>query len=193
VIRDSRTGIALMAKDGGTMEAVQFRGISITTKPKWGRGQEWPIHIDSEKRSDDSKPGVIRDICLSDITIHTRGRILAQGQVGAQIDGLVLRNVTLRITGAEDIAGARKITGGRRFTDNVLDLGDRPAALIFGRIRGLVLDGVRVHWPEESLSPPRHAVYGFALDGADLRGVQGGASENGTAAFWIEDSRGVLD
>jgi len=193
VIRDSRTGIALMAKDGGTMEAIHFSNITITTKQKWGRGHEWPIHIDSEQRADDSKLSPIRDVSLSDITIHTRGRVIAQGQAGMPIDGLVFRNVTMRITGPEDITGAHKVTGGKSYTDNVLDLGDKPAAFILGEIKGLVLDGVTVHWPEELPSPARHAAYGFKLDGADLRGLRGGASQPDLPAVVLEQSRNVRE
>jgi polygalacturonase len=192
VIRDSRTGIALMAKDGGTMEAIEFSHITITTKPKWGRGQEWPIHIDSEKRTVDSKVSHIRDVSLSDITIHSHGRIIAQGQAGAPIDGLTFSNVTLRITGTEDIAGAHKISGGSRSNDAVLDLGDKPAAFIFGCIKGLALQGVRVLWPEAALTPVRHAAYGFELDGADFRGLSGPASDARAPRIVTEKSRGVL-
>lgn len=187
VIRDSRTGIALMAKDGGTMEAVHFSNISITTKRKWGRGHEWPIHIDSEQRTDTSKLSRIRDVTLSDITVHTRGRIILQGQPGADIEGLVLSNVTMRVTAPEDITGANKITGGKRTATKVLDLGDKPAAIIAGHTRGLVLDEVRVSWPDEAPSPPRHAFYGYKLTEPDLRGLRGPASGPGIAAVKIED------
>lgn len=175
VIRHSRTGIALLAKDGGTMESIQFNNITMSTAPKWGQGVEWPIVIDSEQRHPDSRLSIIRDISISDVTLTTRGRILVQGQAGAPVDGLVLRNITMRITGYEAVEGAAKLSGGRRSNQNVLDLGNTPAALILAHLKGLFLDGVTVKWPDVPDAPVRHAVYGQYLQDCDLGGLRGGA------------------
>ena len=191
VIRDSRTGIALLAKDGGTMEAIRFSNITITSRRKWGQGHEWPIAIDSEQRTDESKRSVIRDVSLDGITIQTRGRVIVQGQPGAAIDGLTFRNLTLRVEGFEDIAGARKVRGGRSVASHTLDLGDKPAAFIFAYVRGLVLDGVDLRWPDAKDAPARHAVYAENLDGAVFTGVRGGASAPGVEPFQFVASRGV--
>lgn len=191
VIRNSRTGIALMAKDGGTMESILFSNISISTKPKAGTGWEWPIHVDSEKRADNSKLSKIRDVTFSDISIQTRGRNIIQGQPGAPAENLVFRNVTMRVLGHEDIAKAKKVTGGSRTTEQILDLGNKPAAFIAGYVNGLVLDGVRVSWPGDQPQQPRHFVYGLELDGADLREISGGATDATTPAILTEKSRNV--
>lgn len=57
IIRDSRTGVALLAKDGGTIEGVLVRNVTMSTKPKWGAGVEWPVVIDIEQRTPRSKVG----------------------------------------------------------------------------------------------------------------------------------------
>ncbi len=173
VIRDSRTGIALLAKDGGCMESIHFNNITMTTSPKFGRGIEWPIAIDSEKRHDDSKLSAIRDVSIGDVTITTRGRIIVQGQAGADIESLVMRNVRLRVTGYEDIKGAKKVVGGTRTCRDVLDLGDKSAALIFAHVKDLVIDGVSVIWPTTTdRAEERHALYAQDLQSPDFSGLR---------------------
>ncbi len=175
VIRNSRTGIALLCKDGGTMEAVHFDNITIETRPKHGIGHSWPIILDSEKRYPDSKPGVIRDVTLRGIMLHTAGRVLVQGQPTAPIENLLLDNITLRFTGYEKIAGARKLQGGRRANPEVLDLGDKPAALIFAHIHGLRLRHVQIIWPPATAraAPHRAALYSESVTSADYGGLEG--------------------
>lgn len=51
VIRDSRTGIALLVNDGPTIEDVRFENIGMTTKPKWAQSVEWPIVLDIDRRT----------------------------------------------------------------------------------------------------------------------------------------------
>ena len=150
VIRQARTGIALLAKDGGAMEDVRFQNITMQTQPKWGKGVEWPIEIDIEKRAENSRLSHIRDVALSDISMVTRGRVLIEGMPESLIDTLTMRNVIMRITGYEQIKGAHKNRGGNGGLANAVDFGSVPAALIFGNARNIDLDDVRVLWPEGS-------------------------------------------
>ena len=101
VIRQARTGIALLAKDGGTMEDVRFQNITMETQPKWGKGVEWPIEFDIERRTEKSRLSHIRDVSLSDISMVTKGRVLIEGMPASLIDTLTMRNVIMRITGYE--------------------------------------------------------------------------------------------
>jgi polygalacturonase len=173
VIRNSRTGIALLAKDGGTMEDVRFSNIVMTTAPKWGQGLEWPIVVDVERRNDQSALSRMRDIAFSDITVYSKGRIMAQGLPESPIEGLSFRNLTLRVTGYEEIKAARKMRGGANtVAAGTPDLANTPAALIFGYIDGLVVDGVTVRWPEHAgTSPARHVIAGEQVRGARLAGL----------------------
>jgi polygalacturonase len=148
VIRQARTGIALLAKDGGTMEDVRFENITIETQPKWGKGVEWPIEIDIERRSETSKLSHIRDISLSDISMVTKGRVLIEGMPESLIDMLTMRNVIMRITGYETIKNAHKNRGGNGGLADAVDFGSVPSALIFGYAKNIDLSGIRVIWPE---------------------------------------------
>jgi len=148
VIRRSRTGIALLAKDGGTMEDIRFENITMQTEPKWGKGVEWPIQFDIEKRSAASKTSHIRDISLSDISMVTKGRVLISGMPDSLIDTLTMRNVIMRITGYEQIENAHKNRGGNGGLKDAVDFGSTPSALIFGNARNVDLSGIHVIWPE---------------------------------------------
>jgi polygalacturonase len=148
VIRQARTGIALLAKDGGTMEDVRFQNITMQTQPKCGKCVEWPIEIDIEKRTETSKISHIRDISLSDITMATKGRVLIEGMPESLIDTLTLRNVIMRITGYEQIKNAHKNRGGNGGLPDVVNFGSVPSALIFGHARNVDLSDIHVIWPE---------------------------------------------
>ena len=148
VIRQARTGIALLAKDGGTMEDVRFQNITMQTQPKWGKGVEWPIEIDIERRSEKSKLSHIRDVSLSDISMVTKGRVLIEGMPESLIDTLTMRNVIMRITGYEAIKNAHKNRGGNGGLADAVDFGSTPSALIFAHAKNVDLSGIRVSWPE---------------------------------------------
>ena len=172
VIRDSRTGIALLAKDGGSMEDVRFQNISMTTAPKWGQGVEWPIVIDVDKRTAESRLSHIRDVGLSDITIYGKGRVLAEGAPGSIIEGLTLRNLSIHLTGYENIAKVKKMSGGSKTNSGDMpDYGATPAALILAHIRNLDLTGITVTWPDASNAPSRAAVFLDHIHQAQLTAV----------------------
>jgi hypothetical protein len=148
VIRNSRTGIALLAKDGGTMEDIRFSNITMQTSPKWGQGVEWPIVVDVERRAPESKLSHIRDVSFSDITVVTKGRILVEGMPESPIERLSFHNVFLRVTGYEKLEGMKKLRGGtvKGAKDNV-DYGPTPAAIILAHAKPITIDSLDIAWP----------------------------------------------
>src|SRR5574340_157726 len=114
VIRDSRTGVALLAKDGGVMEDIRFSNIVMTTRPKWGQGLEWPIVVDVEKRTAESRLSQVRDVAFSHLTLYTRGRVMASGTPDSPLENLSFDDVLFRVTGYEEIKAARKMRGGAK-------------------------------------------------------------------------------
>jgi polygalacturonase len=186
VIRESRTGIALLNNDGGTMEDVRFQNIVMTTAPKWGQGVEWPIVLDVSRRNENSRLGHMRDIAFSDITIYGKGRVMAAGMPESPLEQIGFRNVLMRMTGYENIAKVKKMRGGAKTeAAGMTDYGPTPAALIFAYIKGLTLDGITTIWPGGKDAPERAAIYGDRLDGVTVTGFQG------TGEIRIERSREV--
>jgi hypothetical protein len=194
VIRDSRTGIALLAKDGGTMEDIRFQNIVMTTQPKWGQGVEWPIVVDIEKRTEASRLSHIRDVAFSDITVYTKGRILAEGMPESPIERLSFRNVLLRMNGYEQIKAAKKLRGGAHgAAEGMPDYGATPAAMIFAYIKGLTVDDVATAWPSGGEVPERAAIFGDRLEDVLITGFHGSASRAGVNPVRIENSKEVRE
>jgi polygalacturonase len=195
VIRNSRTGLGLLAKDGGTMEDIRFSNIVMTTAPKWGQGLEWPIVVDVEKRTNESRLSRMRDVVFSDLMIYSKGRIMATGVPESVLENVSFHHVTLRVTGYETIKAAKKMRGGSKtVADNTPDYAPTPAAIIFAHIKGLNLDDLTVLWPDAdpaAPAPERHAVYGDRLDGVAVGRVRGGASLPGVKPVVIENSTNV--
>lgn len=169
VIRDSRTGIALLAKDGGTMEDIRFSNITITTRPKWGRGWEWPIVVDIERRTEHSRLSRIRDVAFSDLTIYTKGRVMVSAKPASPIENVSFRNVTMRVTGFEELTGVPKMSGGGpKFADGLPDYAEEPAAFILAHIKGINFAGLFLQWPVSAAPPARHAIFQVATEGFAL-------------------------
>lgn len=174
VIRHSRTGIALLAKDGGTMEGVRFQNISIEGWPKYGRGVEWPVTIDLEKRTPESRLSRVRDVSFSDIRIYTRGRVLVGGMAERPVEGVRFSNLLMRVLGFEAIERAGKLRGGTaQAVPRELDFGNRPAAFIFANARGVELRDVEVIWEPAIAAGERHAIYAKNVEDLDIEGFTG--------------------
>jgi len=192
VIRESRTGIALLAKDGGTMQDIRFSNISMTTAPKWGKGFEWPIVVDVEKRTETSRLSHIADVSFSDLTITTKGRVMVSGLPDHPLENITFRNVTMRSTGFEDIKTAKKMRGGSHtVAANTPDYAAKPAAFILDYVRGLTLSDLTFIWPDSAPAAPaplRYVLYGDHLSSARLAGLSGENAQPGAPSMLIENS-----
>jgi len=195
VIRDSRTGLALLGKDGGVFENVSFSNISISTMPKHGSGPSWPIAIDLERRYKDSRVGRIRDINFSDIQISTKGRVLVGGMSERAVEQIRFHNIRMSVTGFVPVEKTRKMSGGiAEASVPADDFGWVPSALIFANTRGLDLRDIRVQWDTEETPQERHAIYGAKLEDVRIESFNGRAAKPGgtLAAIDLRDSRNVL-
>ncbi len=195
VIRDSRTGIALFGKDGGTFEAIQFSNISIQTAPKHGRGPTWPIVIDLEKRRKESRVGAVRDVSFRDIRISTSGRVLVAGMPERPLENVSFRGLDLRLSGFEEWEAADKPRGGAaQPVAPEADYSRVPAALIFANVRDLELCDVRVSWEAAETAREGHALYAARIDGLRIDGFYGRqAPPNGEfAAIVLRETTKVM-
>jgi hypothetical protein len=182
-IRGTRVGLAIYAKDGGVFEGVSFSNITIDTSPAYyqkvtGSTREWieyPIFIDLEKRFEDSRQSRVRDINFSDLTIHTRGRVLVGGMPVQPLESLTFRNILMRVTGFERIEKLSKPRGSSRVrpVERELDYASVPAAFIFANVRGLTLRDIRVVWDTSEAPQERHAVYAARVEDLRIAGFTG--------------------
>ncbi|MGP8243736.1 MAG: glycoside hydrolase family 28 protein, partial [Bryobacteraceae bacterium] len=133
VIRGTRVGLGIYAKDGGTFEAVTFSGITMETYPTHPDKIEYAIFVDLEKRQPDSRQSRVRDISFNDLTIHTRGRVLVGGMPENPLENLSFRNILMRVTGFVPVEGVTKTRGSSnvRAVGRGTDYAEVPAAFIF--------------------------------------------------------------
>jgi len=196
VIRGTRVGLGIYAKDGGTFEAVTFSGITMETYPTHPDKIEYPIFIDVEKRKPDSKPSLVRDISFNNLIIHTRGRALVGSMPDNPLQNLSFRNVFMRVAGFVPVEGVKKTRGSA----NVLaagretDYAEVPAAFIFANVRGLELQDVRVVWDSTEAPPERHAIYAAHVDGMHIAGFMGrqAVPRGKLAAIGLDSVRNVF-
>ncbi len=201
-ISGTRYGLAMYIKDGGLVEGISFSNITIeTSTARYNEltksTRDWtayPIFLDLEKRTDESKQSRIRDVSFSDIRIIGKGRVLVGGMPTQPIENLSFRNVTMRMTGFEAVEKQRKPRGVAkiRVASRDTDYSTAPSAFIFANVRGLMLRDLRVIWDVHGAAPDRHAIYLGAVEGVSLSGFTGGPSGSGLAAVGMERVRRAL-
>jgi hypothetical protein len=196
VIRGTRVGLGIYAKDGGTFEAVTFSGIIMETYPTHPDKIEYPIFVDLEKRKPESKPSLVRDISFNDLVIHTRGRALVGGMPDHPLENISFRNIFMRVAGFVPVEGVRKTRGSANVlaTGRETDYAEVPAAFIFANVRNLELQGVRVAWDSADAAPERHAIYAAHVDGLRISDFTGRQAVPGgkLAAIGLDSVRNVL-
>jgi polygalacturonase len=109
IIRRSHRGLSIQLRDGGTVENVAFSNCTIETLRfhplYWGNGE--PIYVTSIPRNDGDAAGKIRDIRFHNIRCRSESGVFIQGSEGAEIEGLLLDNVSV------DLVTVSKWPGGR--------------------------------------------------------------------------------
>lgn len=153
VIRNSVYGLAFYAKDGGTYENIRFDNIHVETPAKIpenynvGAEQEcFPIYIDLERRTPESKLGKVRNVYFSDITIDSPDGInLFLGQPDSPLENIHLSNIHYTLHHRRSFEGNKKPRGTRSLTDKAPnDFSHIPAHFIFAHIDGLHIDQLKL-------------------------------------------------
>jgi hypothetical protein len=167
-IRDSRYGITVFMKDGGTVEDVRVENVTFSGEATRHR-TEYPLYLDLDRRDSDSPLGTVRRFTVRGFDAATRGNVLIAGRADAPIEALTLDGVTLRIADPVPLDGLRKPGGKRGLepTPGSVDLAPVAAHLTLGHVDGLTLRNVTVIG---SGRRPLHleAVTGVRLDGVTL-------------------------
>jgi hypothetical protein len=172
IIESSHVGIGVYMKDGGAFENLSFCDLAITAD------NEFPITVDASAREPGQKGGAgrIRDLRISGLTVHGRGRCYIQGQPGARIERVVLRDITWAVTGFCDGRKARKNPGSEHVgqPQEGADLSAEPYQFVFAHVSGLRMADVACHLSVPLPHPDRgmlclHDVHDGAF--ADLRGL----------------------
>jgi hypothetical protein len=172
IIDNSHVGIGIYMKDGGVFENLSFCDLAITAD------NEFPITIDATARdhADTTVPGTIRDVRLTDLTIHGKGRCYIQGHPQAPITRVVVRDLTWVVNGYCDGRKAEKNRGSQHTAPapGGPDHARESYQFVCSHVRGLRMSDVACHLGVPLPHTDRGMLYlNDISDGnfADLRGL----------------------
>jgi hypothetical protein len=202
VIKGSHYGLTMYIKDGALVEGIRFSNITIDTlvdtfNSRTGGNRQWteyPIFLDLEKRTDESRLGRIRDVSFEGIRIFGEGRVLVGSMPERPIENLSFRDILMRVTGPEPVEtqkkprGVAKIRPATRETDYAAS----PAAMIFANVRGLTLRDIRLVWDEAARKQDRHAIYATRVEDLTIAGFSGNGAGEKFAAIGLDGVRGAF-
>jgi len=188
VITDSNRGIAFMVFDGGVLENVIISNLTIECRRHdwfwWGDGD--PLHFNLIQRSEidpnidkakEPKPGIIRNVILSNIIAHGSGPNKIHGHVSSPLENITFDNVRLTVDG--DLEAPWKKS---------------PIALTIENARNFKLKNVEMDWEAPSMDHWQSALVVQNVSGLVLDGVSARQAPNSTeaAAVVLKDVDGVV-
>jgi len=99
VIYGSHRGISIQVRDTGDVENVLFSNIIVETQHFadiwWGSGE--PIYITSLRRTEETKPGRVRNIRFENVVCRGENGVLVYGEEDKPIEGIVFDNVRIEV------------------------------------------------------------------------------------------------
>ena len=175
VIRNSNYGISFFMKDGGTYSDIRFSNIIIETGGDRPKRNTYPIFMDLEKRTEDSKVGAIHDIVFSNISIITPGHCLIGGMPDKPIENLTFDNVSMRIIPPYEAMAKNKPRGVRGLEPPPpeLNYATAPAHFTIANVKGLIIRNFQVRTDGPTPKLERHAIWGVNLRDVTVDGFKG--------------------
>ena len=200
VIRNTQYGIGFYMKDGGSFEDIQFSNISIeTVAPDSMRPDRstnsYAIFMDIEKRNEQSKFGVIRNIIFNDMTINTAdGNCLFAGMPEQKIENVTLDNVRMRVFHRTDLSGRHKPRGTRKLKNiAVNDYAHISSHFTFAYINGLNIRNLFIQDDTPDNQFERYAIWANDVDNVVIEGFQQrqAVRNTGMSVFKLRNARDV--
>lgn len=197
-IRNSTVGVGFFVKDGGTIEGVTVSNLAIETlrEPdkavEWLRNMIYPVFVDIEKRTPESRVGVVRDLLFNGLSIRSDNGILLQGMPESLIENVTLRDVQFRVSRGFDYSGRRKHLGGvsNRNDERRSIFAQQPSYCTLANIRDVVVDNLRVDIaPAVLQAQPRTAFAAVNASGLILRSIHRNAAEGAGPVIELKNCR----
>src|SRR5690554_3755615 len=165
---NSGGGFALIMRDGGLIDGVVVDNISIhATHPKQLDGQG--IYIWSHRRTDDTAWGMIKNVLISNMTIHAAGGIFITGAKERHIEGLTLKNIRINISGGrftkEHENPSDPFTAFGHFT--------APYDIFCRYANDVKLQNIQISWPESEDERFGSAVRCWWVNDLEIDGFRG--------------------
>lgn len=199
-IRNSTVGVGFFVKDGGTIEGVTVSNLAIETLREpalvvdWLRNMIFPLFIDIEQRTPQSRVGAVRDVLFSSIRIASDNGILMQGMPESLIENVTLRDIHFRVTRSFPYDARRKHAGG---VSNPKDArrtiyAQHPSYCTLANMRHVTVDSLRVSVDPAVLGAhPRSALAVINVKNAMARAVYRDAAMNAGPVVELQNCREV--
>lgn len=212
VVYESSRAIALYSHEGAEVEDVVISNIVCDTRSPLMVNR--PIQLDL-RRSPEGVLGCIRNVSISNVIARTDGRIIMTAAPGAMLENITLRDIHLIYPTVDDPDPiAREMKSGQFCIANP-EAGVARAAVVAENIKDLVVDGLRVTWPDgpcpaewrfplkgangmhrlfergqfnHDATPPFSVLWGRNLRGGYVRAPLARASGSDAPAFDVDDS-----
>ncbi len=186
VIHDSGGGFGLLIRDGGCIDGLTVSNITIDcSRSKNGQG----IYIWSYRRTDDTPWGMIKNVLISDMTISGGGGIFISGVEEKYLEGLILENIRINITGGRNT----------KYHENPPQpfpvFGHRVAPYdIFCRyVDDLKLRNIQLIWPDSEDARLGNALRCWSIKNLELAGFSGRHSlKSNVPSIWLKDVKGAF-
>lgn len=151
VVNKSSRAIMLGVRDGATFERITISNIVANTNAPLIFNR--PIQLLVNRVNPESKPGVIRNVLISNFICETEGRILITCAKGGIIENVLLRDIVLNYPMIEDpqlyIKGASS-SQFPKLTDHP-EAGGASAALVAENVKNLMVENMIINWPDFSV------------------------------------------
>ena len=188
-IRRSNRGVAVLQRDGATVEDVLLSDLAITTlrhHPMWWGAAE-AVHVSNLPRRAGVPAGVVRAIRFDNLTCRGEGGLFVRGWPGSVTSDISFSGVDLTIAKTSAYAADTYDIRPTEVTPGLYK--SRIAAVLACDVSNLTLRDVAVHW--SGAVPP---YFGAALaarrvDGLTLDNLTGGAADPRRQAAELVDVR----
>ncbi|MCC5848584.1 MAG: hypothetical protein JJU29_10850 [Verrucomicrobia bacterium] len=152
-VRGSHRAIGIYSLEGAVIENVVAANITFDTCAPLMFTR--PIHIDLRRKSEESKLGAIRNICISGLMGESNGRSLLTAEPGAVLEDMLIKDMFLRIPCFDDPAPCGREHGGGQFSSRTPEARVERAAFVIENARNLVMDNIRIQWPQNTEIPEK--------------------------------------
>lgn len=142
VVRQSVAVFALYCRNGGILENIVVSNITgnAFSNPDFNQ----PIHIDLGCCKGDTKLGQIRNVSISNLILHSNGRVLINGDPAQYVENISLDNIQLHLRDWFDPHPAGLTATGRQFSPSAPEARAARAAMVVQYARNFHASNVRV-------------------------------------------------
>jgi hypothetical protein len=153
VIKKSSRAFGIYAKHGGDLYNINLSNIMCNTNAALVLNRPIQIGIWPDSRGRGTGAGKVRNVSISNFTTTTQGRILLTAVEGSMIENITLRDVTMLYPYIEDPFDLAEGTTSNQFAAIDLEAKQARAAIVAQNVKNLVIDNLKVQWPQADTVP----------------------------------------